>query len=311
MGKKIISMSLWGDTPMYTVGAIRNAEMNPKIFGPDWISRFYIGKDVPNPIVERLMSLPQTECIPLPHEDPDWNGMFWRFWAISDEDADVVIFRDTDSRPSVRDSAAVQEWLDSGKLLHLMRDHPYHTEPIMGGMWGCRAKETYEKLKSELSQLQFSNMEELTKKWWEHQKEKSYRVHVLREGGDFWTKRYAPYDMMTGKSKKGVDQLFLRMVVYKAFQQEFFIQDAFPMYNSFSGVFDEQRYFQSDAGTGVKKEITTGFPSMRQTWNDTFPSKWHDFIGQQWDEFDVPNEEYAQLLKQRDECIYSDWKKKD
>ena len=48
MGKNVISMSLWGDTPMYTVGAIRNAQMNPHIFGPDWITRIYVGKDVPN-----------------------------------------------------------------------------------------------------------------------------------------------------------------------------------------------------------------------------------------------------------------------
>ena len=138
MGKKIISMSLWGDHPMYTVGAIRNAEMNPIIFGSDWITRIYIGNDVPSEVCEKLVSLPQTECVFLPNEDPNWNGMFWRFWAISDEDVDLVIFRDTDSRPSIRDSAAVQEWIESGKMIHLMRDHPYHKTEILGGMWGVK-----------------------------------------------------------------------------------------------------------------------------------------------------------------------------
>lgn len=301
MGKNVISMSLWGDTPMYTVGAIRNAQMNPHIFGPDWITRIYVGKDVPNSVCEILLSLPQTECIPLPEEDPDWNGMFWRFWAISDPDVDVVIFRDTDSRPSTRDSAAVKEWMDSGKTIHIMRDHPYHTEPIMGGMWGCRAKAAFEKIKQELPFA--DEMPAITKAWLSNAK------RDVQTGGNFFMKRYASMEMLEGKTIKGVDQLFLRMVVYKIFQDDCHINDAFPMYNAFSGVFDEQRYFASEAGTGIKKEMTTGFPSERGAFKET-PTKWHDFIGQQWSEDDVPNEEYAELLRQRDECVYMDWSKK-
>ena len=33
--KKIISLSLWGDNPVYTQGAIRNAELAKEIY-PDW-----------------------------------------------------------------------------------------------------------------------------------------------------------------------------------------------------------------------------------------------------------------------------------
>jgi len=33
--KKIISFSLWGDNPVYTQGAIRNAELAKEIY-PDW-----------------------------------------------------------------------------------------------------------------------------------------------------------------------------------------------------------------------------------------------------------------------------------
>ncbi|HCT54427.1 MAG TPA: hypothetical protein DF712_18435, partial [Balneola sp.] len=132
--KKIIAFSLWGDTPMYTVGAVRNAELVPEVYGDSWTSRFYISNDVPSEVVEKLKSLPQTEIVNL-NEPPDWFGMFWRFLAI--DDSDVVIFRDTDSRITQRERLAVEEWLSSGRTLHIMRDHPYHSEPIMGGMWGC------------------------------------------------------------------------------------------------------------------------------------------------------------------------------
>ena len=49
-----------------------------------------------------------------------------------------MIVRDTDSRLGIREKLAVDEWLDSGKKLHIMRDHPYHRVPMLGGMWGCR-----------------------------------------------------------------------------------------------------------------------------------------------------------------------------
>lgn len=132
--KKVISFSLWGDNPKYTIGAIRNAELTPIIF-PGWISRFYCGKSVPIEIIEKLKSLPQTEVIMMEVEG-DWTGMFWRFYAC--EDSDIMLSRDTDSRLSQREKSAVDEWLDSDKDFHIMRDHPYHNIEILGGMWGVR-----------------------------------------------------------------------------------------------------------------------------------------------------------------------------
>jgi hypothetical protein len=132
--KKIISFSLWGNDPKYTIGAIRNAELTPTIF-PGWISRFYCGLSVPTNIIETLKSLPYTEVIMM-DVDGDWTGMFWRFYACGD--SDVMLSRDTDSRITIREKLAVDEWLDSDKNFHIMRDHPHHTTQILGGMWGAR-----------------------------------------------------------------------------------------------------------------------------------------------------------------------------
>jgi hypothetical protein len=134
--KKIISFSLWGDIPRYTEGAIRNAELALEVYS-DWICRYYIGKNTPIEIIGRLNEFDNTELY-IMNEPGDWTGMFWRFCAASDLDVDVMISRDVDSRLTLREKFAVDEWLESDKDFHIMRDHPYHNAPILGGMWGVR-----------------------------------------------------------------------------------------------------------------------------------------------------------------------------
>jgi len=132
--KKIVSFSLWGENPKYTIGAIENAKLVNKIYD-GWVGRFYCGKSVPENIINTLKNTPNTEVI-IMDEDGSWTGMFWRFLAC--KDSDVMISRDTDSRLSLREKLAVNEWLESDKDFHIMRDHPHHTTEILGGMWGCR-----------------------------------------------------------------------------------------------------------------------------------------------------------------------------
>ena len=132
---KLITFSLWGNNPMYTVGAIRNVEIAKELF-PDWTCRFYIAKTVPQDIISQLQNL-NAELI-FRESEGTTNSMFWRFEPAADPNVDAMIVRDTDSRLGIREKLAIDEWLDSGKKLHVMRDHPYHQAPMMGGMWGCR-----------------------------------------------------------------------------------------------------------------------------------------------------------------------------
>jgi len=130
---KIISYSLWGDDTRYTLGAIRNAELAKEIY-PDWNVHVYISDYVAEDIQNKLLDL---DCTLIKFaEKGDWTGMFWRFFAADSQD--IIISRDVDSRLSYREKAAVDEWLSSDKDFHIMRDHPYHGIPILGGMWGSR-----------------------------------------------------------------------------------------------------------------------------------------------------------------------------
>jgi hypothetical protein len=129
---------------MYCQGAIKNMELAEQIY-PGWRFRFYIDNSVPDEIVNRLVIM-GAEIINVTNiEIPESNGnkypgMFWRFLPMNDTNIDVFIVRDVDSRINEREALAVEEWLNSGKQLHIMRDHPHHFYKILGGMWGFNCK---------------------------------------------------------------------------------------------------------------------------------------------------------------------------
>jgi hypothetical protein len=134
--KNIVSYSLWGDHLMYWTGALRNIELVKKYF-PTWICRFYIDKNCKKELIDTIKG-DNVEVVLVDSKD-SFHGMFWRFWAAEDPDVDIFLSRDCDSRFSDREVSAINEWLESDKDFHIMRDHPYHTVPILGGMWGCRS----------------------------------------------------------------------------------------------------------------------------------------------------------------------------
>jgi len=150
--KKLITFSLWGDNPKYTVGAIRNAELAERLY-PDWTCRFYIGEHTLGAVeYQFLCQKSNVEYVKMPAGMEGWKGMFARFLPASEDDVDVFISRDCDSRLSEREVYAVNEWLASPRLIHAMRDHPEHSVPILGGMWGAKRHA-------------IPNMKELIDKW--------------------------------------------------------------------------------------------------------------------------------------------------
>jgi len=64
--------------------------------------------------------------------------MLWRFLPASDKNVDVMISRDADSWLNTRESVCVNDWIKSNSKFHIIRDHCYHSQKIMGGMWGIK-----------------------------------------------------------------------------------------------------------------------------------------------------------------------------
>jgi hypothetical protein len=136
--RKVISFNLWGNNPTYTIGAIKNAEQAKNIY-PDFECWFYIHQEtVPQEIINELQKFDNVKII---FKNGDLNTckpMMWRFEAIDDPEVEIIMSRDTDTRFWLREKLAVEEWLQSGKLFHIMRDHPHHNFSILGGMFGTR-----------------------------------------------------------------------------------------------------------------------------------------------------------------------------
>lgn len=137
---RYISYSLWGDNELYNVGMVKNAQQVPEIY-PNWQMVVYHDNTVPKETLHVLEDL----NVKLFNVDGHTHGMFWRFFASDLPDCEYVIFRDGDSRLSIREKMAVDEWIESGKTIHVMRDHPAHQIPygnntlgILGGMWGIK-----------------------------------------------------------------------------------------------------------------------------------------------------------------------------
>jgi len=132
-----ISFSLYGDNNFYCLGALENIKLCRTIY-PGWVPVVYVDEVVPRHVTSELIN---NGAIVI-HGSPELgcNKRTWRFAASLIEDAEKVIFRDADSRVSLRERACVDSWLQSGKALHVMRDHPHHANWIMAGMFGIDAR---------------------------------------------------------------------------------------------------------------------------------------------------------------------------
>ena len=112
---KLITFSLFGDNPLYCVGAVENARLAKEIY-PDWKARFYVAQDVPSMYLDAIEEY-DAEIIHCEKKNA-YDGLNWRFRPLYDPSVEFWISRDADSRLSWREKNAVDEWLVSGKTAH-------------------------------------------------------------------------------------------------------------------------------------------------------------------------------------------------
>ena len=137
--KKIISFSLWGKIRLYCIGAIKNALLAKKHF-PDWVCRFYYDETVPEVIINYLKSLTNTELVFI--ETPSGStkfkengqfGMLWRYYPFNDDDIEIWLARDTDSRISPYEKEIIDKFIESKNIIHNFRNE--NEGVIRGGMF--------------------------------------------------------------------------------------------------------------------------------------------------------------------------------
>ena len=134
--RNIIAFSLWGQHPRYLTGAAKNAVVARYLY-PGWTVRFYIDASVPEQVRDYILQQ-GGQLVMAPQDLPaDRYGLFWRFLVEDDPNVDLFLIRDADSVMNIKERAAVEDWLASGRAFHVMRDLPTHSELILAGMWGA------------------------------------------------------------------------------------------------------------------------------------------------------------------------------
>lgn len=132
--KKYIIFQIWGKEPLFLIGLLENIKL-AKIVYPKWKIRIYYS-DIPNHFLNRLKNFTHIELIKS-EMNTNIKYQIWRILPLFDRNVDIFICRDADSRLNFREKAAVDNWMDSDKPLHIMRDHPTgHKTLILAGMCG-------------------------------------------------------------------------------------------------------------------------------------------------------------------------------
>jgi len=158
----VVSSSFFGKNgSKYAQGISENLKLIQDFY-PGWLFRLHVnieslGEDVADMLCNLHCSSTIFDICPINTLiAPDFNiskapGTIWRFLPLLDPQVEVALVRDIDSRPSAREASAVYQWLsvarEKGLFLHIMRDHPHHSDPMLAGMWGA-ARDDSEEFKS-------------------------------------------------------------------------------------------------------------------------------------------------------------------
>lgn len=132
------SFTLYGDSKKYFDPILENIRVISQNFS-NW--RICIVYDVSVPF-EYILQLEALEVELVCSNDPTTvsvtRKMGRRYYPILNDKYDATIVRDTDSIISDREVELINTWLNSSYDFHIIRDHPLHNMPIMGGLFGIK-----------------------------------------------------------------------------------------------------------------------------------------------------------------------------
>lgn len=133
---RVFSFCIYGPPdPKYYTGLLENIEIVDHHF-PGWSVIVYVGADVPSEYVQALGK--RRNVILRTTGITGHKNSVYRFFAIDEPWIDVMLVRDADSRIHWKDRWAIRVFMSSGYSAHIIRDHHYHAEVILAGLWGLR-----------------------------------------------------------------------------------------------------------------------------------------------------------------------------
>jgi len=131
----VFSFCIYGSQKKYCQGLLENLLLIKEHY-PTFQTWIYIAPDVPSFYKDSYEQHANVRLIDVPRTGGEL--MCHRFFPIDSEEVDVCFCRDADSRISERDRWCIDQFLQSSKKFHIIRDHYQHQMRIMGGMWGIK-----------------------------------------------------------------------------------------------------------------------------------------------------------------------------
>ena len=138
LNKYILSYSLYGDNSRYFDALYENITFINSQYGDIFSISIVIGKNVPEKWVAKL-DIPNVLIVGCDnshlqniHED------FYRVYPILSRKGEVCFFRDADSYLTKNEVDSMIRFINSDYTYHIVRDHPNHLAPIMGGLFGIK-----------------------------------------------------------------------------------------------------------------------------------------------------------------------------
>jgi len=135
--KNVISMSLDGSEVNLLYGALRYSQLVPVVF-PKWRLRVYVSAAALNNTSSRVLRILIRKLENSGVEVLRVRGLtaervppiLWSYLVADDLDVDRFIVRDSDMRPTERELAALDDWMNltvaASTPLYCIRDHPTH-----------------------------------------------------------------------------------------------------------------------------------------------------------------------------------------
>lgn len=142
---KVVSFCIYGSNEKYCRGLLENIIIIKNKL-PNFYVFIYVGNGVPENYINLYSSYDKVKLIYTNRIGHD--NMINRFFAIDEDNVELMIVRDADSRIHNRDLWCIHHFISSHFAAHTIRDHPDHQAKIMGGLWGLKKGLLNDKIKN-------------------------------------------------------------------------------------------------------------------------------------------------------------------
>ena len=138
-GHNILSYCLFGTNSRYFDALYKNIEFIELNYADIFTVSIVVADDVPSIWIDMLS---KTSALLVSSNDRlmlNIPSLLLRIYPILSGQGDTCFFRDADSYLTKSEMDSMLRFIDSNYLYHIVRDHPYHLAPIMGGLFGIKS----------------------------------------------------------------------------------------------------------------------------------------------------------------------------